>query len=126
MNDYPTGLLPGPTMRALHSAWVDHLLRVDIADAFREGLWTRCQGATFRHLIHALTDRRMVVTHRTADDGQLILGLGVPAQSAPLILFELPESQHGMSEAEFIGMHVADLDAELADVLNSNDGSEEA
>jgi hypothetical protein len=114
---YPNAWLPAPTMRALHSRFIDWLVAEGLESHWRNALLCRVGGASFSLLIFSLHERRMVVTHRTDTDGHLHLGLGVPAQSGPVVLFDMPESQHGISADEFVALEAHDLDSELAAML---------
>jgi hypothetical protein len=117
-----TGLLPGYTMRALHSAYLDALLTISPPDAqWRDALIGRTDGATFRALLLALSKQSLVVTHRTDERGELHLGIGVPTNGHPVRICELREGEHGMSLRDFVGMQMHDLDGELETILNGGD-----
>jgi len=117
--------VPTPTMRALHSRFIDWLLDEAVGMVIRHAMVSRCEGADFTAFTHALLRERLVLTQRTdGETGEMYLGIAVPGETRAMPLFELGHLQSGMSAEDVVGVSLADLDAELARLLSAAAGGD--
>lgn len=122
MSSRPRVDLPRHTWRALHSAFMDWLMKApaEIAEAMMHRLGNQ---VSFEHFVmNVYFHQRLDVYVRTDEAERVRIGIRVQvADGDDWLLFDLPESEAGVDQDWLIKAGMLRLDEELQTLLGGND-----